>query len=154
MVKYRVAKKPEVGLDNRMEGFKIYRTTPRTIAVKALPPHPLRDQVPVGDYRLRESIDRTTFQTGKAFTYSFTVEGEGNLAALTAPVLPPLPAGVEVYGPDTELGVTRQGGRVGGSKRFTYRLIGRRPGELALDSLFSLVVFNPETARYDTLRPR
>ncbi|WP_157807561.1 BatD family protein [Hymenobacter chitinivorans] len=152
MVKYRVAKKPEAGLDNRMEGFKIYRTAARTITVKPLPPHPLRDQVPVGDYRLREAIDRTTFRTGKAFTYSFTVEGEGNLAALAAPVLPPLPAGVEVYGPDTELGVTRQGGRVGGAKRFTYRLIARRPGPLALDSLFSMVVFNPSTGRYDTLR--
>jgi hypothetical protein len=152
MVKYKVAKKPEAGLDNRMESFKIYRTAARTITVKPLPPHPLRDQVPVGDYHLREAIDRTTFRTGQAFTYSFTVEGEGNLAAVAAPVLPPLSVGVEVYGPDTELGVTRQAGRVGGSKRFQYRLIARRPGPLALDSLFALVVFNPTTAHYDTLR--
>ncbi|TGE27026.1 BatD family protein [Hymenobacter metallicola] len=152
MVKYRVAKKPEAGLDNRMEGFKTYRTVARTITVKPLPPHPLRDQVPVGDYRLREAIDRTAFRTGQAFTYSFMVEGEGNLAAVSAPV-PVLPATVEVYGPDSELGLTRQAGRVGGSKRFRYRLIARRPGVLALDSIFSLIVFNPTTARYDTLQP-
>ncbi|MCB2407203.1 BatD family protein [Hymenobacter lucidus] len=151
MVKYRVAKKPEAGLDNRMEGFKTYRTTARTITVKPLPPHPLRDQVPVGDYHLREAINRTTFRTGQAFMYSFTVEGEGNLAALAAPV-PQVLAGVEVYGPDTELGITRQAGRVGGTKRFQYRLIARQPGVLALDSIFSLVIFNPTTARYDTLR--
>ncbi|WP_167856935.1 BatD family protein [Hymenobacter aquaticus] len=152
MVKYRVAKKPEAGLDNRMEGFKTYRTTARTISVKPLPPHPLRDQVPVGDYHLREAINRTSFRTGQAFTYSFIVEGEGNLAALAAPVPQPV-AGVEVYGPDTETGITRQAGRVGGTKRFQYRLIARRPGVLALDSLLSLVFFNPSTARYDTLRP-
>ncbi|MCB2376060.1 BatD family protein [Hymenobacter sp. BT635] len=152
MVKYRVAKKPEAGLDNRMEGFKTYRTVARTISVKPLPPHPLRDQVPVGDYHLREAINRTSFRTGQAFTYSFRVEGEGNLAALAAPV-PQLSAGIEVYGPDTETGITRQAGRVGGTKQFQYRLIVRRPGVLALDSIFSLVFFNPATARYDTLRP-
>ncbi|TGE19791.1 BatD family protein [Hymenobacter elongatus] len=151
MIKYKVAKTPEAGLDNRMESFKTYRSVARTIAVKPLPPHPLRDLVPVGTYQLREAIDRTTFRTGQAFTYSFVVEGEGNLAALAAPV-PLLPAGLEVYGPDTELGITRQAGRVGGSKWFRYRLIARQPGVLALDSVFSLVVFNPTTSRYDTLR--
>jgi hypothetical protein len=151
MVKYRVAKKPEAGLDNRMEGFKTYFTAPRTIPVLPLPPHPLRDVVAVGSYRLREAIDRTSFRTGQAFTYSFVVEGEGNLSALNLPA-PAAHTGLEVYGPDVEQNLTRQGGRVGGRKSFRYRLIARRPGPVPLDSLFSLVVFNPATARYDTLR--
>lgn len=151
MVKYRVAKKPDAGLDNRLEGYKTYFTAPRTIPVVALPPHPLRDVVPVGSYQLREAIDRTIFRTGQAFTYSFIVEGEGNLSALTLPA--PVPgAGLEIYGPDVEQNLTRQGGRVGGRKSFRYRLIARRPSAVPLDSLFSLVVFNPATARYDTLR--
>ncbi|SNC75357.1 Oxygen tolerance [Hymenobacter gelipurpurascens] len=151
MVKYRVAKKPEAGLDNRMEGYKTYFTAPRNIAVLPLPPHPLRDVVPVGSYRLREAIDRTSFRTGQAFTYSFILEGEGNLSALTLPAPAPY-TGLEVYGPDVEQNLTRQGGRVGGRKTFRYRLIARRPGAVPLDSLFSLVAFNPATARYDTLR--
>ena len=152
MVKYRVAKKPAEGLDNRLEGYKTYRTAARTIQVKTLPPHPLRDQVPVGSYQLRESIDRTAFRTGQAFTYSFGVEGEGNLAALNAPVLQPR-AGLEVYGPDVQQELTRQGGRVGGRKVFQYRFVARRPGALPLDSLLALVYFDPATGRYDTLRP-
>jgi len=151
MIKYRVAKKPADGLDNRLQGYKTYLSQPRTISVKPLPPHPLRDQVPVGDYRLRESIDRTTFRTGAAFRYGFVVAGEGNLAALAAPVVPASPR-LEVYGPEVEQNLTRQGGRVGGSKQFSYRLVARQPGVLPLDTLFALVVFNPTTARYDTLR--
>lgn len=151
MIKYRMAKKPAEGLDNRLEGYKTYLSQPRVITVKPLPPHPLRDQVPVGNYRLRETIDRTAFRTGEAFRYGFVVEGEGNLAALPAPVVPAT-AGLEVYGPEVEQNLTRQVGRVGGSKRFSYRLVARRPGVVPLDTLFSLVIFNPATDRYDTLR--
>ncbi|MGY2131454.1 BatD family protein [Hymenobacter sp. HD11105] len=151
MIKYRIAKKPEAGLDNRMAGYKTYRTAARTIPVRPLPAHPLRDQVPVGAYQLREAIDRTSFRTGQAFTYTFVVEGEGNLATLSAPQPLPRP-GLEIYGPDVQQEQTRQGGRVGGRKRFRYRLVPTKPGTLPLDSLFSLVIFNPNTARYDTLR--
>lgn len=152
MVKYRVAKKPAEGLDNRMEGYKTYRTAERTIAVKPLPPHPLRDQVPVGRYQLREAINRTAFRTGQAFTYSFGVEGEGNLAALNPPELKSRPE-LEVYGPDVQQELTREGGRVGGRKVFRYRLVARQPGTVPLDSLLQMVYFDPERARYDTLHP-
>ncbi|SHK36414.1 BatD family protein [Hymenobacter psychrotolerans] len=152
MVKYRVAKKPAEGLDNRLEGYKTYYTAARRVQVKPLPPHPLRDQVPVGSYQLREAIDRTAFRTGQAFTYSFGVEGEGNLAALNAPAVRPRP-GLEVYGPDVRQELTRQGGRVGGRKVFQYRFVGRNPGPVPLDSLLALVYFDPATGRYDTLHP-
>jgi len=151
MVKYRIAKNPAEGLDNRLEGYKTYLSPARTIAVKPLPPHPLRDQVPVGSYQLREAINQTRFQTGQAFTYSFGVEGEGNLAAVGAPVVPAR-AGLEVYGPEVRQELTRQAGRVGGRKVFTYRFVARRPGPLPLDSLLALVYFDPATGRYDTLR--
>ena len=151
MLKYRVAKKPEAGLDNRMEGYKTYRSGARTVAVLPLPPHPLREQVPVGNYELKEAIDRTTFRTGKAFTYTFTVEGEGNLAALQL-AAPPAGPVAEVYGPEVQQSLTRENGRVGGRKSFRFRVVARRPGPLALDTLFQLVHFNPVQARYDTLR--
>jgi len=151
MVKYKVAKDPTADPADRLEGYKTYFTDPTTVAVKPLPPHPLRDQVPVGSYRLREAIDRTAFRVGQTFVYTFGVEGEGNLTTLPAPTLQPQPD-VEIYGPDIRQDLTRQGGRVGGRKRFTYRLVPRRPGPLALDSMLTLICFNPATARYDTLR--
>ncbi|GAB3287343.1 hypothetical protein GCM10027348_01930 [Hymenobacter tenuis] len=151
MVKYRVAKKPVQGLDNRMEGFKVYYSAPRTVPVVALPPHPLRDQVPVGNYELKEAVDRTTFRTGQAFAYTFTVEGEGNLAAVNL-ATPPVRPNLEVYGPEVQQELTRQGSRVGGRKSFRFRMVARRPGPVPLDSLFSLIIFNPALGRYDTLQ--
>ena len=68
---------------------------------------------------------------------------------LAAPVPPPH---LELYGPEVEQNLTRQAGRVGGRKAFRFRLVARRPGAVPLGSLFQLVVFNPVTARYDTLR--
>ena len=153
MVKYRVAKDPGAAPDDRLEGYKTYFTDPRTIPVKPLPPHPQRDQVPVGNYALQEAVDSKAFRVGQAVTYSFEVEGEGNLAALAGPILTPQP-GLETYGPDVQQELTRQGGRVGGRKRFTYRLLAQQPGPIHLDSLFSLVCFNPTTAHYDTLRSK
>ncbi|WP_303310357.1 BatD family protein [Hymenobacter sp. BT730] len=152
MVKYKVAKKPEPGLDNRMEGLKTYFSLPRTIAVKPLPSHPRRDEAVVGSYRLLESIDRTNFLTGQAFTYTLRIEGEGNLTALQAPVPAPHP-GLEIYGPEVQQETTRASGRVGGRKTFRYRLIARQPGTVPLDSLFSILTFDPVAARYVTLRP-
>lgn len=152
MVKYKVAKKPEPGQDNRMEGLKTFFSLPRTVAVKSLPPHPRRDEAVVGSYRLLESIDRTNFMTGQAFTYTLRVEGEGNLTAMQAPVPAPRP-GLEIYGPEVQQETTRSGGRVGGRKTFRYRLIARQPGPVPLDSLFSILTFDPVAARYATLRP-
>lgn len=151
MLKYKVAKKPAAGLDNRLEGYKTYRSAARVVPVVPLPAHPRQDQVPVGVYEVKEAIDRTTFRTGRTFAYTFTVEGEGNLATVNLAAPPNTPE-LEVYGPEVQQTLTRQNGRVGGRKSFRFRLVARRPGPVALDTLFRLVVFNPATARYDTLR--
>ncbi|MBT9391872.1 BatD family protein [Hymenobacter sp. NST-14] len=153
MLKYKVARKPAEGLDNRLEGYKTYRSAARSVPVLPLPPHPLRDQVPVGNYELKEFLDRTTFRTGRTFAYTFGLEGEGNLAAVNL-AAPSPPAGLEVFGPEVQQTLTRQNGRVGGRKSFRFRLVARQPGPLRLDTLFQLIVFNPATARYDTLRSR
>jgi hypothetical protein len=148
MTKFKLLKKPEPGVDNRLASYKTFLSGPVDVAVRALPPHPLREVVPVGSYQLHEAISRSAFQVGQSFAYTFGLEGRGNLAAL----LPPVPGaypGLEVYGPE----VREQAVPGGGRKLFRYRIVVRRPGVLPLDSLLQLVVFNPATARYDTLRP-
>ncbi|QIX60968.1 protein BatD [Hymenobacter sp. BT18] len=151
MIKYKLPKKPDPTLDNRMTGLKTYISLPRTVAVKPLPPHPLRDQAVVGSYRLLESVDRSRFRTGQAFTYTLRIEGEGNLAAVN-PVAPTEQAGAEIFGPEVHQEVTRANGRVGGYKTFRYRIVPRQPGVLALDSLFAVPVFDPATQNYQVLR--
>lgn len=148
MIKFKKLKKPEPGPGNRLATYKTYSSAAVRIRVQPLPPHPLRDQVPVGDYQLREAISRTSFRVGQPFVYSVGVEGQGNLASVLLPALTTRPD-VEVYGP--ELRETPVLG--GGTKLFRYRLVAHKPGLLRLDSLLQFIVFNPRTARYDTLRP-
>ena len=149
MTKFRLLKKPEPGVDGRLAQYKTYLAPALAVAVRPLParrggPPPAA----VGHYQLYESISRTEFATGQVFSYTFGVEGRGNLGALPPPMLAPRP-GLAVYGPEVR-DETLPGG--GGRKLFRYRLVAQRPGLLPLDSLLQLAVFDPVTGRYDTLR--
>ncbi|OON67928.1 BatD family protein [Hymenobacter sp. CRA2] len=154
MKKYRVAKRPVPDLDNRMEGLKTYVSQPRTVQVRPLPAPPDSATVApaVGRYQLREGVSGTRFRTGHTITYTLTVEGEGNLAAV-APPLPREQPALEVYGPEVHQELTRADGRVSGRKVLRYRLVPRQPGVLRLRDVLALPVFDPGTGRYDTLRP-
>jgi hypothetical protein len=148
MVKFKLLKKPEPGQDNRLAGYKTYYSPGVSVQVQALPQAAQRGAVAVGSYTVQEAISRTSFRVGESFTYTFGLEGKGNLSALLAPALAPWP-GLDVYGPE----VREKPAPGGGRKLFRYRLVARRPGVLPLDSLLQVIVFNPATARYDTLRP-
>lgn len=150
MIKYKVAVNPTLQED-RLEGYKTFFARERTIPVKELPAHPLRDVVPVGQYTLREGLSQQSVPVNKSFTYLFELEGEGNLAA----VMPPGPASsgtLDFYAPDLRQNVTRQAGRVTGVKSFSYSVLGRVPGNYNLGDNFQLIFFNPATETYDTLR--
>lgn len=152
MIKYKVAKNPTLLAEDRQEGYKTFYSREKMVPVKELPPHPLRNTVPVGDYRLRERLSKKSVQVNKSFTYQFQVEGEGNLAAIMPPVPTP-PPGLDFYPPDVRQDVTRSSGRVIGSKTFTYAVLPREPGSYNMSEALQWIYFNPTTAQYDTLRP-
>ncbi|AMR28577.1 hypothetical protein A0257_16725 [Hymenobacter psoromatis] len=147
LIKFKLLKKPEPGDTERLAMYKTYAAAPLRVAVRPLP---APGGGPVGDYVLREGVSGTRFHTGEAFTYTFGVEGAGNPATLAPPPARPH-AGLELFGPDIR-DETLPDGRF--RKSFRYRLVARRPGPLALDSIWQLPFFNPQTARYDTLRPQ
>lgn len=150
MVKYRIAKEPGFFGDNRMASRKTYYTTPKIVKVKPLPPHPLSDAVPVGDYTLKETLDRDKFLAGTSFKYNFEISGEGNLATIKAPLPDTIP-NLDFTVPDTKEDIIRQNGRVFGQKSFRYFATPKAPGTYDLRQAFSFIFFNPKTARYDTL---
>jgi hypothetical protein len=127
-----------------------FKSKPLQLVVRELPAHPAKASVQVGDYQLREGIDRTGFRTGKSFTYSFTVTGTGNLNALTMPEARPT-SGLDIFPPALQFKPDKNR-RGRGSKTFKYTLIARVPGNYELGKLFFIPFFNPATGRYDTLR--
>ncbi|MGF1638387.1 MAG: BatD family protein [Cyclobacteriaceae bacterium] len=151
MIKYKVAKNPGFFGRNRVEDFKTYNTKAKTIRVKELPPHPLRDQVSVGRYRLDESITDRNLQTGQSFNYQFAINGEGNISAIDKPILHN-ETDFDFYPPNIQQRVNRAGNRVRGSKVFNYHVIPGEPGEFDFSDMISWIYFNIDTKKYDTLR--
>jgi hypothetical protein len=150
MIKYKVAKNPSFFGRNRQEDFKTYYTKPQKVFVRDLPPHPLKDQVSVGNYKLKEEISDNHLETGRSFNYSFTVYGEGNISAVTRPE-PVSDHIFEIYPPNIRQNINRGSNRVTGNKSFNYYIIPNEPGEYRLSDYFNWVYFNPIANVYDTL---
>ncbi|HYG03376.1 MAG TPA: BatD family protein [Chryseosolibacter sp.] len=153
MIKYKVAKNPSFFGQNRKEDFKTFHSQEKRIKVKELPPHPLKNVVAVGDYRLTENMPTTDLETGRSGAYTFSVYGEGNISAIQKPVINN-DGSFEFYEPNVRQDVNRNNGRVTGTKSFNYFMIPKEPGTYDLGDYFQLVYFNPGKASYDTLKSK
>jgi len=151
MIKYKVAKNPSFFGRSRQEDFKIFYTKPKVVYVKELPPHPLKEEVSVGNYKLKEEISSQNVSTGKSFSYAFTVFGEGNISAIKRPETIS-DKFFEFYPPNIRQNINRGNNRVTGNKTFNYYIIPNEPGDYDLNNFFELVFFNPVSEKYDTLR--
>ncbi|UZD21991.1 BatD family protein [Algoriphagus halophytocola] len=152
MIKYRVAKNPTFFGANRQEDFKTFYSNPKTITVKPLPPHPLKNEVSVGQFQLRENIKNIEVETGQGFDYSFGITGVGNINAISAPKRVSS-ANINTYDPNVRQQINRGYGRVSGIKEFNYYITINEAGEVDLANNFEWIYFDPEKAVYDTLKP-
>ena len=146
--------RPKIGPPSAESETVDFSSKPLTINVRALPPHPLRGQVAVGSFRLDERLERQRVNVGQSIRYGFTIEGEGNVATLSAPVTPDQPAGIDLFPPKEQHTIHNDGRRVDGRKTFTYFIVPRQNGILTLSDYFRWIYFDPRRAQYDTLRPR
>ena len=150
MIKYRVARSPSFFGKDRQEDFKTFYTKEKSVKVRALPPHPLKDQVAVGDFELDENASKLAVETGESFEYKFNIYGEGNISGINDPLIPES-KDMDIYPPNIATDVNRGTGRVTGSKEYTYYGIPNEPGTYDLKDYFNWVFFNPRTEAYDTL---
>jgi hypothetical protein len=153
MIKYKIAKNPTFFGANRQEDFKTFYSNPKTIKVKPLPPHPLKNEVSVGQFQVRENITSIEVETGQGFDYNFGISGVGNINAVSAPKRLPV-ANLNTYDPNVRQQINRGYGRVSGIKEFNYYITINEAGEVDLGKNFEWVYFDPERAVYDTLRPQ
>jgi len=154
MLKYKMAKNPSFFGQNRLEDYKTFYTKAKTVKVKNLPPHPMRDAVAVGNYRLEERLNATTLTTGQSVSYDFGVYGEGNISSVDKPIIHNDDNAFEFYEPNVKQNINRDNGRVTGAKTFSYFMIPREPGKYNLGNYFQWIYFNTSTGTYDTLRSK
>jgi hypothetical protein len=153
MIKYKVAKNPTFFGANRQEDYKTFYSTPRKIKIKPLPPHPLKNEVSVGVFQLRENIEEIEVQTGQGFEYNFGISGIGNINSITPPRRLS-GANLNTFDPNVRQQINRGYGRVSGIKDYTYYITLNEAGEVALDQHFEWIYFDPQRAVYDTLKPK
>jgi hypothetical protein len=151
MIKFKVAKNPSFFGQNRQEDFKTFDSKPKTVSVKELPPHPLQNSVAVGNYQLEEKISTDHLKTGQSVGYEFNVYGEGNISSVERPAIVK-DNNFDFYEPNVQQTITRENGRVAGTKSFRYFLVPKEPGQFPMKDYFQWIFFNPSRAKYDTLR--
>ncbi|MEM9895502.1 MAG: BatD family protein [Bacteroidota bacterium] len=151
MIKYNVAKNPSFFGRNRQEDYQTFYSKAKKVKVVELPPHPLKDQVAVGNYRLKEEISTKSLKTGESFTYQFAILGEGNVSGIEGPAIPENRV-FDFYEPNVKQNVNRGNGKVRGTKAFEYYAIPKEPGNYDLGEYFNWIYFNPQREVYDTLR--
>ncbi len=150
MIKFKVAKNPSFFGQNRQEDYKTFYSKAKTIKVKPLPPHPLKESVAVGDYRMEEHLVSTDLKTGQSAGYDFNIYGEGNISAIEKMTIA-RDNNFDFYEPNIRQNIKREKGRVIGTKSFSYYMIPKEPGTYDLGKYFQWIFFNPKTHRYDTL---
>ncbi len=153
MIKYRVAKNPTFFGSNRLEDYKTFYSSSKTVKVKPLPPHPLRNEVSVGVFQLRENFTDIDVETGEGFTYNFGINGEGNINSISPPKTRQIQR-LNTYDPNVRQQINRGQSKITGIKEFNYYLTLNEPETVNLSDHFEWIYFNPKTANYDTLRPK
>ncbi len=104
----------------------------------------------VGHYSLHTTIDPLHVGVGEAATLRVEVRGAGNVKALPAPVLTHADA-LEVFPPTESANVSANGEILGGTKAFSWVLVPRQPGHIAIPPV-EFSYFDPATERYERIR--
>lgn len=150
MLKFKVARNPSYFRSNSQETLKSYYSKPVTIRVKDLPPHPLKNMVAVGEFRLDERMMDTNLTTGQSAAYEFNIVGEGNISSLPKPTVKN-DGVLEIYDPSSRQELSKSRNRIVGTKAFRYFMIPREPGQYHLAPYFKWIYFSPQKQKYDTL---
>ena len=129
----------------------VFSSKPIVISPKELPNHPLKGKVPVGDFRLIETLSRDQVQTGDTVVYVSSVVGDGN-GILWDSKLIESDYFLNFFPVGTQSSVYPFGDKMLGNKTEKILIIPSQPGKFALKSYFNWIYFNTRTATYDTLR--
>ena len=104
----------------------------------------------VGQFSMAVEAEPDSASVGDPVTLTVQVEGTGNLATLSPPVLN-LPSGLQSYEPTVETDIERNESEIRGTKTFTHTLVPQSAGRYDLSSV-AFSYFDPDAGRYETLR--
>lgn len=128
---------------------KNFLSNPLKISVASLPePRPRNFGGAVGNFQLRAGLDINAVFANDAVGLSITLSGSGNFKSLQLPE-PKLPEGVDIFKPERTESISIQGMKHAGSKKSTYLLVPRVPGEVLIDPV-EFTYFDLRSKKYVT----
>jgi len=148
-VSFRLKKYTPDRNGHKKSSFVSFNTLPFTIITKELPTHPLKNEVSVGQFFLKESIDKYKVGTGKSVSYHLQITGDGYNIKLPQikndsifDFFPPKIVGTAHPKNDKIITI----------KSLTFQIIPKQAGNFALDKYFRWIYFNTISEEYDTLK--
>lgn len=107
----------------------------------------------VGRYELRAMADKRQVPLGQPVTFRVSVKGEGNIGALSLPLVPQKIAGARVFPPNTKESKSTAGPRVQGEKVQEILVQPTAEGRFMIPAL-TWSYFDPGEARFIEMRTR
>ena len=128
-----------------------FSTRPFTVKAKELPPHPLKNEVSVGQFSIREVLNKDKANTGKSIQYRLQISGDGYNIKLPEMKNDTI---FDFFPPEIEDSQDPRNDKIITTKSFTYQIIPKRAGNFALDKYFQWIYFNTKKEQYDTLKSK
>jgi hypothetical protein len=140
---------PGKGLERQVKNV-YFKSAPFVLTPKALPIHPLAGKVPVGNFKLMESVNQKYIKTGQPVTYQTRVVGDGNSILWNSKEVES-DYFVEFSPVSTERSVLPIRDQMIGQKVDVFKISPKQPGQISLGKYFTWIFFNTEKLRFDTL---
>jgi BatD DUF11 like domain len=128
-----------------------FSTRPFTVKAKELPPHPLKNEVSVGEFALKESLNKYKVSTGKSVQYRLQISGDGYNIKLPEMKNDTI---FDFFPPKIDESPDPQNDKIITTKSFTFQIIPKRAGNFVFDKYFKWIFFNTKTEQYDTLKSK
>jgi len=141
---------PGKGLERQVKNV-YFKSAPFVISPKALPVHPLAGKVPVGNFKLIESVSQKSIKTGQSVTYQTRLVGDGN-SILWDNKEVESDYFVNFTPVSTERSVVPIRDQMIGQKVDIFKISPEQPGQISLGKYFNWIFFNTAKERFDTLR--
>jgi len=100
----------------------------------------------VGKFNIDRSLNTDNVLTGETIEIITTIEGTGNIPLINPPEYQ-LPEGFEIYDPEDQLNVNRNGKQIAGTRTFTNVLVARKAGNFTVPES-RIAYFDATSERY------
>lgn len=141
---------PGKGLERQVKNV-YFKSAPFVISPKALPVHPLAGKVPVGNFKLIESVSQKSIKTGQTVSYQTQLVGDGNSILWDNKEIES-DYFVDFRPVSTERSVVPIRDQMIGQKVDVFNISPEQPGQISLGKYFNWIFFNTVKERFDTLR--